>query len=153
MTALLTWLILDIQLEPIPQAVAFNPATMRSVTEFGAVPNDGQDDMNAFNSARIALQGTGRSIYIPAGTFNLGSTWHIETNISIQGAGIWYTTLYFTSTGSGGIVGNGDNVQLRDFYMNGENTTRNEYKGLTGGYGNNSIIERLWIEHFEVQAY
>ena len=149
----ITYMVDFIELEPIPQAVAFNPATMRSVTEFGAVPNDGQDDMNAFNSARIALQGSGRSIYIPAGTFNLGSTWHIETNISIQGAGIWYTTLYFTSTGSGGIVGNGDNVQLRDFYMNGENTIRNEYKGLTGGYGINSVIERLWIEHFEVGAW
>lgn len=45
------------------------------------------------------------------------------------------------------------NVQLRDFYMNGENTTRTEYKGLTGGYGNNSIIERLWIEHFETGAW
>jgi Alpha-1,3-glucanase catalytic domain D2 len=149
----INYLVDFIELEPIPQAVAFNPATMRSVTEFGAVPNDGQDDLSAFNSARIALQSSGRSLYIPAGTFNLGSTWHIETNISIQGAGVWYTTLYFTSTGSGGIVGNGDNVKLRDFYMNGENTTRTEYKGLTGGYGNNSIIERLWIEHFETGAW
>jgi Carbohydrate binding module (family 6)/Pectate lyase superfamily protein len=149
----ITYMVDFIELEPIPQAVAFNPATMRSVTEFGAVPNDGRDDLSAFNGARIALQNSGRSLYIPAGTFNLGSAWHIESNISIQGAGIWYTTLYFTSTGSGGIVGNGDNIQLRDFYMNGENTTRTEYKGLTGGYGNNSIIERLWIEHFETGAW
>jgi hypothetical protein len=149
----ITYMVDFIELEPIPQAVAFNSATMRSVTEFGAIPNDGQDDLSAFNSARIALQNSGRILYIPAGTFNLGSAWHIENNISIQGAGIWYTTLYFTSTGSGGIVGNGDNIQLRDFYMNGENTTRTEYKGLTGGYGNNSIIERLWIEHFETGAW
>ena len=142
-----------IELEDVPAQVAFNSATMRNVTEWGAIPNDGIDDMNAFNSARLAMQGSSQSLYIPAGRFDLSQTWHIQTNISIQGAGAWYTTLYFTNTGSGGIVGNGDNVVLRDFYMNTENTTRAEYKGLTGGYGNNSIIERLWVEHFETGAW
>lgn len=149
----INYLVDFMELEDVPSPVAFNSATMRNVTEWGAVPNDGIDDMNAFNSARLALQGTGQSLYIPQGRFDLSQTWHIQTNISIQGAGMWYTTLYFTNTGSGGIVGNGDNVQLRDFYMNTENTIRAEYKGLTGGYGNNSIIERLWVEHFETGAW
>jgi hypothetical protein len=149
----INYLVDFIELEDVPAAVAFNASTMRNITEWGAIPNDGQDDMNAFNSARLAMQGSAQSLYIPAGTFNLSQTWHIQTNISIQGAGMWYTTLYFSNTGSGGIVGNGDNVKLRDFYMNTENTTRAEYKGLTGGYGNNSIIERLWVEHFETGAW
>lgn len=142
-----------IELEPIPAAVQFNPATMRNITEWGAAPNDGIDDSNAFNSARLAMQNSGQSLYIGTGQWDLGQTWHIQTNISIQGAGMWYTTLFFTNTGSGGIVGNGDNVILRDFHMNTNNTTRNEYKGLTGGYGNNSRIERLWVEHFETSAW
>jgi hypothetical protein len=101
----INYLVDFIELEDVPAQVAFNSSTMRNVTEWGAIPNDGQDDANAFNSARIAMQGSAQSLYIPAGTFNLGQTWNIQTNISIQGAGMWYTTLYFTNTGSGGIVG------------------------------------------------
>src|SRR5262245_5431386 len=93
----ITYMVDFIELEPIPQAVAFNPATMRSVTEFGAVPNDGQDDLSAFNGARIALQGSGRSLYIPAGTFNLSCAWNIENKIYFKGAGIWYKPFYLIS--------------------------------------------------------
>jgi hypothetical protein len=149
----INYLVDFIELEDVPAQVAFNSATMRSVTEWGAIPNDGQDDINAFNSARLAMQNSTQSLYIPAGTWNLGQTWHIQTNISIQGAGMWYTTIYFSNPSTGGIVGNGDNVRLRDFYMNTENSTRAEYKGLTGGYGNSSVIERLWVEHFETGAW
>ena len=49
-----------------------------------------------------------RTLYIPAGTYNLGKVWRIfADNVTITGAGMWYTNIKFTNPNKegGGISG------------------------------------------------
>lgn len=91
-----------LEIEPVPAAIA-RPANSVSVTDYGAVAGDGQDDLAAFNSAVTAAVTSGKSLYIPAGTFNLSSMWVIGSvsnminNFTVTGAGYWHTNLQFTN--------------------------------------------------------
>lgn len=150
-----------LEIEPLPGAIA-RPANSVSVTEHGAVANDGQDDLAAFKAAVTAAVAAGKSLYIPEGTFNLSGMWEIGSvsnkinNITITGAGVWYTNLQFTNPNAAGggislrITGKLDfsnvymNSNLRSRY--GENAI---YKGFMDNFGTNSVIHDVWVEHFE----
>ena len=149
-----------IEMEPVPAPIA-RPANSLSVTEFGATPDDESDDMMAFVECRNAAASQGKNIYIPAGRFLLGSqggkwVFYQVNNVTVQGAGIWHTELYFSNPGpnSGGIEASGSDLHFKDLYVNTVNDNRTAgYKGFTGGYGTNSSLERVWVEHFEVGAW
>ncbi len=144
------------ELEPIPSPVAFNSSTMRSVVEFGATADDGTVDTQAFVNAVNTVRNTGEILYIPEGTFDLNFKWSIGHDVSIQGAGMWYTELHYTqgTPSAGGISADGSNVHLADFYMSTENTIRTaDYKGITGSYGANSTVDRVWVVHHETGAW
>lgn len=150
-----------LEIEPVPAAIA-RPANSVSVTDYGAVAGDGQDDLAAFNSAVTAAVSSGKSLYIPAGTFNLSSMWVIGSvsnminNITITGAGYWHTNLQFTNPNAAG-GGISFRVQgkldFSNLYMNSNLRSRYNqnaiYKGLMDNFGNNSVIHDVWIEHFE----
>jgi hypothetical protein len=87
-----------------------------------------------------------------------------------QGAGIWYTEIYFSTDlqFSGGFYARCSGVTISDFYLNTKNNDRwnyNEpfpggsigeyktYKGFMGTYGSNSKITNVWVEHFECGAW
>lgn len=150
-----------LEIEPVPTAVA-RPANSVSVTDYGAVANDGQDDLTAFKATVNAAVAGGKSMYIPVGTFNLSGMWEIGSvsnkinNITITGAGLWHTNLQFTNPNAAGggislrIAGKLDfsnvymNSNLRSRY--GQNAI---YKGFMDNFGINSIIHDVWVEHFE----
>jgi hypothetical protein len=150
-----------IEIEPVPAAVP-RPANSVSVTDYGAVPNDGLDDLAAFKAAVSAAVASGKTMYIPEGTFNLSSMWEIGSvsnminNITITGAGYWYTNIQFTNPNAAGggislrITGQLDfsnvylNSNLRSRY--GQNAI---YKGFMDNFGTNSKIHDVWVEHFE----
>lgn len=96
-----------IEIESVPTAIA-RPANSVSVTDYGAVANDGQDDLAAFKATVNAAVASGKSIYIPAGTFNLSSMWEIGSasnminNLTITGAGLWHTNIQFTNPNAAG---------------------------------------------------
>lgn len=155
-----------IELEPLPAAIA-QPANSLSVTDYGAVANDANDDFAAFNSCIAAAVSQNKSVYIPPGQFNLSDKLTLNvTNLKIQGAGIWYTTIYFSSPKQfyGGVYARSSGVEISDFSMNTANNQRlkyNEsnprvpgdpyiiYKAFEGTYGSNSKIHDVWEEHFE----
>ncbi|WP_342549667.1 discoidin domain-containing protein [Paenibacillus sp. FSL P2-0089] len=150
-----------LEIEPVPVAIA-RPANSVSVTDYGAVAGDGQDDLAAFNSAVTAAVSSGKSLYIPAGTFNLSSMWVIGSvsnminNFTVTGAGYWHTNLQFTNPNAAG-GGISFRVQgkldFSNLYMNSNLRSRYNqnaiYKGLMDNFGNNSVIHDVWIEHFE----
>ena len=47
------------------------------MTTYGATPDDNTDDLSAFNACVSAAVAQGKSVYIPAGRFNLGNMWVI----------------------------------------------------------------------------
>jgi len=138
------------------------PSGYFSVTDYGAVPDDGNDDFAAFNAALAAAGSAGTGVYIPAGRFELSDKWSVEeNNIGILGAGMWHTELFFSTEAvfSGGILARASDIEIGHFYMNTINNQRFLngqyviYKGFMGTYGNNSSIHDVWVTHFECGAW
>lgn len=99
----------------------------------------------------------GQNIYLHPGVWTIGSKLYLPTNTRIMGAGIYYTTLHFTSAaqGGGGVVTAGgttlSDVHLTS-YLNSRYNQGANYKGLEGGPdGFNGY--NLWIQHFECGAW
>ncbi|MBN1412723.1 MAG: right-handed parallel beta-helix repeat-containing protein [Spirochaetales bacterium] len=150
-----------VEIEPVPAAIS-QPSNSLSVTSYGATPDDTSDDLAAFNACVTAAVSQGRSVYIPAGTFNLGNMWVIGSptarisNITITGAGIWHTNLQFTSPNQsmGGISFRVSGVlDFGNVYLNSMLRTRYSqmavYKAFMDDFGTNSRIHDFWEDHFE----
>jgi hypothetical protein len=58
-----------------------------SVADFGAIPNDSNDDIAAFQAAITSLPASGGIIFIPAGIWDLSATLTLPDSIILQGAG------------------------------------------------------------------
>ncbi len=150
-----------VEIEAVPAALP-QPAGYVSVEDFGATPDDGTDDLEAFQEALVAAGRAGTGVYIPEGVFTLDNKLLFETsNIGFKGAGIWYTELFFSREEifSGGILARASNVELSDFYLNTVNNQRFLngayviYKAFMGTYGEDSEIHDTWATHFEVGAW
>ncbi len=63
------------------------PQTVVAVTDFGAISNDGIDDLAAFQAAIAAIPESGGTVFIPAGTYELSGTLILPDSIALQGAG------------------------------------------------------------------
>ena len=136
------------------------PAGAVSIADYqGAKPGDGVDDSDALIWAmNEAANSASKTVYIPAGSWELGRKIGINhSDLTIQGAGMWYTNLRFTSdrAGGGGFVfdrGVGG-VTVTDFYMSSALTSRYgekaQYKGFAGSAGANTRVANVWVEHFE----
>ncbi|MEV6967249.1 discoidin domain-containing protein [Hamadaea sp. NPDC051192] len=174
-----TFYIVDfIDLEQVAPELT-KPAECTSITQYGAIPNDGLDDTSAIQRAVTDDEnGVISCVWIPAGqwrqeqkilspdpTRNQYNQKGIR-NAVIKGAGMWYTTLY-TNTEPQNVVGNinhphegnvgfdiDDNVQLSDLAIFGMTTNRaNRGHGLNGRFGKNTKVANLWIEHVNVGAW
>ncbi|KAJ1561875.1 hypothetical protein HK405_002276 [Cladochytrium tenue] len=151
-----------LEIENVPAAIPM-PTGAVSVTSYGAIADDGIDDLAAFNLALTAAVANGVLLYIPSGTWHLGNMWIIGSpnntvsgQLAVSGAGIWYTKLQFTNpnSGSGGVsVRITGSLDFSNIYMNSMLRSRyNEnayYKGMMDNFGSNSVIRSVWIEHFE----
>ena len=150
-----------IEIEEVPDPRP-KPNNAICVTDFGAVANDDQDDLNAFNLAIIEATTLERTLFIPSGTFNLNNIWSIGSvgnlvnDIHITGAGMWHTNIQFTNPNkaSGGISLRVEGkLEFSHVYLNSNLRTRyNEqaiYKGFMDNFGKNSYIHNVWVEHFE----
>lgn len=154
-----------VELEDVP-AVLAKPAGYLSVADYGAIGTDAMSDSAAFDAAWLAARTAGSGLFIPAGKFVLDRRWNLgaSTGVAIQGAGIWYTELFFATKerGAGGILaGKGTtNITLSDFFMNSALNERfivagqvSDYKAFNGSFGSGSSIHHVWLTHFEVGAW
>ncbi|AGZ45762.1 CARDB domain-containing protein [Actinoplanes friuliensis] len=167
-----------IDLEQVAPA-ATQPSGCTSITTYGAVPNDGNDDTAAIQRAVTDDEnGVISCVWIPAGQ------WRQEQkilspdpargqynqkglrNVVIRGAGMWHTQLY-SNTQPQNVVGNinhphegnvgfdiDDNTQISDLAIFGNTQNRaNRGHGLNGRFGKNTKISNVWIEHVNVGAW
>jgi hypothetical protein len=141
-----------IELEKIPAEIT-KPAGYLSVTDYGAIPDNGTSDLTAFNNAISAASSSHTGLYIPNGKYDLNGVLTISPNVTMVGAGIWYTELHFMSSASGGITGNGSNIKISNLYLTSENTQRQTYRGFGGLWGTGSTIDSVWLTHFETGAW
>jgi hypothetical protein len=113
----------------------------------------------AFRKCIAKAAATGKGVWIPAGTFKITGDIVLPANITVKGAGMWYTTLigdeaqYTNADKRVRLKGNGGNIRLSDFAIVGKLNYRNDNEpndGIVGSFGSGSTISRLWIEHTKV---
>ena len=164
-----------IEIESVPTPVE-KPANALSVKDFGAKGDGITDDYAAFIKCIEAASEAGKTVYVPEGTFRIDTLLKLNIdNTNIQGAGMWYTNLYFGNDNfrSGAICGNANKIKISDVYIFGKNNRRlglrdkngkfvytcnygwnnrvlyQDQKGICGNFGDGSVIKNVWIEHFE----
>ncbi|WP_163504911.1 discoidin domain-containing protein [Fodinicola acaciae] len=130
------------------------PANSLLVTDYGADPSGAADSGSAIQNAVNAASSQGRVLYVPQGTYTVNQ--HIiVNNVTIQGAGQWYSVLH----GNGvGVYGNyapnpSSNVHLQDFAIFGETTDRNDgaqVNAIGGALGGGSVVDHVWMQHTKV---
>ncbi|MEU9368137.1 discoidin domain-containing protein [Streptomyces avermitilis] len=130
-------------------AAATKPAGAVSVTDKGADPSGQGDSTQAFRSAIAAAQGG--VVWIPPGDYRLTSSLNGVQNVTLQGAGSWYSVVHTSrfidqSSSSGG-------VHLKDFAVIGEVTERvdsNPDNFVNGSLGPGSSVSGMWLQHLKV---
>jgi alpha-1,3-glucanase-like protein len=136
-----------LDLEQVPAAIE-RPANSLSVADYGATPNDSSDDALWIRNCIDDAEAQGKTVWIPPGTYNDSSLPFTVQNVTIQGAGMWYSTIQgagaqFTCGGSG--------CQFLDFSLAGDVTARddsNSIHAFGGSFGTGSALTGIWIEHY-----
>lgn len=148
-----------IELEQAAPAIE-RPEGAVSIADYNnARPGDGVADDAALAAAMDAAANTAsKTVYIPAGTWEFSRKIGIShPGLTFQGAGLWYTNIFFTSDQAkgGGIVFNhgASNETLTDFAMSSNLKSRYnqeaQYKGFSGEAGDDTRVANVWVEHFE----
>jgi hypothetical protein len=153
---------MDSQLVAPPRFVA----RAVNVLLFGADPTGHRDSANALNSAIALAQKVHLPVYVPPGTYSV-SQHIIVNNVTIEGAGSWYTIFkghqvtlsspapdgsVHTGVGFYGLPaseGGSTNVHLSDFAIEGDVRERidtDQVNGIGGAFSNSSITG-LYIQH------
>ncbi len=126
---------------PIPQA-----SGSISITDCGAKA-DGSDAGPAIQNCINMAESQGRVLYIPQGTFESLTARLQANNVTIQGAGMWYSMLHGIDAG---FRCGGGACKFYDFALFGDATYRsdtNHTGGFAGTSGPGSVIKNVWIEH------
>jgi hypothetical protein len=138
------------------------PANSLSITNYGADNTGVNDSTTALETCISAAINQGKTVWMSPGTYTISATINLPSNITIQGAGMWYTTLvgnpalYTTPANRITFNGEGSNIHLSDFAIIGKLTYRNDSEpndGLGGSYGTGSTISNLWVEHTKTGAW
>jgi len=147
-----------VDLENVAPALS-QPANSLSITSYGAVAGDGGDDTGALINTINAAKSQGKTVWLPAGDYNLRGTVNLS-DVKIQGAGMWHTTFIgddnYTDANRIRFNGTGSNVTLSDFAIIGKLTYRSDDEandGIVGSFGTNSLIRNIWVEHTKVGAW
>jgi hypothetical protein len=132
-------------------AAATQPANSISVTSEGADPTGASDSTTAFRNAISAANSAGESVWIPPGTYLVGSALQVNS-ATIIGAGDWYSQIktnefiHNTSAVSGP-------VNLSGFAILGNTVGRHDdstANAIDGSLGSGWTVNGLWIQDTNV---
>jgi hypothetical protein len=148
---------------------AKQPRNSISVTDFGADATGVRDSARAFDLAILAAKALHRTVFIPAGTFQVNRHVIVD-HVTIQGAGSWWSIVkghevtlaspapdgsIHTGVGFYGRYaadGGSSDVHLSDFAIEGDVRERidtDQVNGI-GGALSDSTIDGLYIHHTKV---
>jgi hypothetical protein len=164
------WTVIDlVDFEKVAPPVQSVPQSV-SVLDFGADPTGNVESSNAFDAAIAAAKAAGKTVFIPAGTYQVNR--HIIVDdVTIEGAGNWWTIIrghqvtlssplpdgsMHTGVGFYGKYvedgGGSHNVHLSNFAIEGDVRDRvdtDQVNGV-GGAMSDSSIDGLYIHHTKV---
>jgi hypothetical protein len=144
--------LLELEAPPLPLA---QPGNSLSIVDCGAVANNASFDSSAaIQKCFDQAQASGKSVWIPQGTFYVANPQGLgATGISIEGAGMWYSTLYYNppkGSGNPNYFITPWSSTLRNFAIDG-NAVDNSQTGNNGGgvniKGSHWHIDSIWIQH------
>ncbi|MGB8981232.1 MAG: glycosyl hydrolase family 28-related protein [Anaerolineales bacterium] len=139
-----------IDLEQVPRPKLTPQGYLSIVEDCGAVPDDGRDDGPAIQACIARARTAKTGVWIPVGTFESTSHPFEVSDVTIQGAGMWYSTLHGFYARFNCI---GNNCRYFDFAILGETVLRDDKSpenGFNGGAGTGSRLENIWVEHTKV---
>jgi parallel beta-helix repeat protein len=154
-----------VDLENVAPPLTNTPANSLCITNspYNAVGDGVADCSTALQNCINDASSSGKTVWIPAGNYVITQFIVPLTNTTIQGAGMWHTTLlgnaslYNTSSSKRvALYGYGTNIHLSDFAITGFLNYRNDSEpndGLVGFYGTGSTISRVWVEHTKTGAW
>jgi hypothetical protein len=133
-------------------APATQPANSISVVSEGADPSGNSDSANAFRQAISDAASQGRTVWIPPGTFQVGSALQVPA-ATIAGAGDWYSIVR-----AGKLIDNPTSsvpgpVNLSGFAIQGSTVGRHDdstANAINGSLGTGSTVSGLWIQNTNV---
>jgi hypothetical protein len=163
------WTAIDLADFQNVDGAAHQPSHSVSVTDFGADPRGQHDSSGAFDRAIQAARALHRTVWIPAGTFEVDR--HIVVDdVTIEGAGSWWSIVKghqvtLSSPAPDGSIhtgvgfygkpasqGGSHDVHLSNFAIEGDVRERidtDQVNGV-GGALNHSTIDGLYIHHTKV---
>ena len=116
------------------------PANSLSVADYGASGTSTDNVNSAINACCSAAKAQGKSVWIPAGKYYL--TNFSPNGVTIAGAGMWYSTLYFTMGQLQAV-----SCTLQDFCVDAVTVQRDQGMGGLNIAGTNWLIDRVWAIH------
>lgn len=137
---------------PLPR-----PASFVSVLDHGADPSGANNSVNAFLAAMSQAAKAGSAVWIPPGRYLCPSAMKLPSNMTVRGAGPFYSTLIGTPTDSKTTMTIGPmlsgnralNVTVLDLAIEGQSTMRMDgaYVAVSGSFGGGSLFQNLRIRH------
>ncbi len=150
-----------VDLEDVPPP-ALAPAEALSIADFGADGRGATDDTEALRRCVAAARRQGRPVWVPAGDYQITGDIVVPSGVTIQGAGMWYTTfvgdaaLYDRADRRVRFKLTGRDIRLADFAILGRLNYRVDEEandGILGAGCADSTVARVWIEHTKVGVW
>ena len=132
-------------------AAATQPAGSISVTSEGADPTGVNDSTTAFRNAISAANSAGQAVWIPPGTYLVGSALQVNS-ATIEGAGYWYSQIKTNEFIDNTSAVSGP-VNLSNFAILGSTVGRHDdstANAINGSLGTGSTVNGLWIQDTNV---
>jgi len=147
-----------IDLENVPAPITQPPNSL-SVVSYGADPTCTTDSTVAIQNCINVAETSGQIVWIPQGTYmvnNLASGSIGISGVTVQGAGMWYSTLYRDVPDSQiynknwrSTMSITTNTVLEDFALDSDGIYResggSDY--AAGAVGTNWLVQRIWARH------
>ena len=112
------------------------------------------DSTSAIQQTINDAQSQGKSVWIPQGRFIVTGAGLTATGVTIEGAGMWYSTIYRNLTLPASTtlptMWQVTSVTLKNFLIDSNSTSRNNADGDFGGitmYGTNWLVDSMWVQH------
>lgn len=130
---------------PLPK-----PEGYISIEDCGALPDRGTDSGDAIQTCIDKAKAAMTGVWIPVGTFESEVHGFDVSEVTIRGAGMWYSTIHGKYARFNCV---GNNCRFADFAILGETILRDDKSpenGFNGGAGTGSRLENIWVEHTKV---
>jgi len=151
------YLINTADFEVVPTAIAA-PANSINVTQapYSADNTGVRDATTALQNAINAAETSGQVVYLPTGTYTISNPLNVN-NVSIEGAGEWYTVLTGSNVEFAGQISPAStNVNISNLAIFGNVAVRNDSDGSVNGFNgglSNSTVSNVWIQNTKVGAW